>query len=219
MKLYNYPKWDLDFEDQVCHYQIPDYNIKHFIIINQLIELMVLLLLFMNQFKLKIIVQMAHIIVLELNYIKLFLVLVKWYNVIDSTGVNEAVGEFHKILSVGLNVNINFKNTNPKLVKANLKVHGLMNIYYFGLKKKLNLSKEVQKRLYEKILVNFYNKFEVDISNTIATTKKTYYSNLFNKNKGNISEQWKIINNLTDKKNNTQLVKLKIKNCNIVDSS
>lgn len=133
-----------------------------------------------------------------------------WVKVLNSSDVNVALDEFYNIINRHIEQNTSTRTVNNKLIKAKCKSPWI-NGYIIGkINKRNKLSKILRNSPYNQNLKEYFNSFKENLDNEISMLKNQYYKNLFLKNEGNITQQWKIINNLTGNRDKKEVDRLQV---------
>lgn len=134
--------------------------------------------------------------------------LVDWSCLYQCDDVDMALDVFYLILNEKINVSLDNKVISIKLQKAKFRSPWITQVLLSKIDRKNKLSKLVKRRPYDVDLHNYFNRFKNNLNILISEKKKSYYNSLFNKNNGNPSEQWKIINSLIDNVEKRQITKV-----------
>lgn len=140
-----------------------------------------------------------------------------WNNVLNKYNVNIALEEFYTNIKEALEISKETKEITPKYQKAKFKSPWMNDFLFKQIEKRNKLARLRKKRPYDREFNIYFNNFVNRLSLDISHTKNQYYSNLFDKCNGNSSEQWKLVNSLTDKRDKQPITSIQDSDGNNVE--
>lgn len=133
-----------------------------------------------------------------------------WSKVYIEEDVNKCYDIFQDILSNIVKSSNKVVSSNNKLKKAKLLSPWINVNILKKIAKRKKLYKIYKRRPYDTIFVNYFNKFSKDLKEEIDSAKNAFYFNKLESCNGDISKQWRIINNLTGSDKNKSIDKIEL---------
>ncbi|KAG8243116.1 hypothetical protein J6590_108674 [Homalodisca vitripennis] len=148
----------------------------------------------------------------KINYdgVKTALMTTDWSSVFNWNDVDNAVHSFYSILNNCIQQNTEDITISNKFHKAKTKSPWITETILKKIEKRNKLLKTQKNRPFDLDFQNYVNRFKANLCLEIDNAKKAFYHKLFQKHAGNTSEQWRIVNNLTDQKDRVQITKIRL---------
>lgn len=141
-----------------------------------------------------------------------------WSNIFNTDDVDNAIDSFYYILNCCMQKNTKEFTLSKKMQKAKEKSPWINTLILKKIKKRDNLLKTLKNRPFDTQFLNYFNRYKLNLCSEIDRAKHKYYNNLFHKHEGNPSEQWRIINSLTEQTDRVQITKIRLEDGRVEQS-
>lgn len=152
----------------------------------------------------------------DINLIKNKIKEVNFNHVLASNDVNLSYNKFQNILSHVLDSCMKNSSPNSKLNRAKNVTPWITSTILKKISKRKKLYKIYKRRPYDTKFESYFHRFSSNLTQEIDLTKNQFYESKLEKCKGDSAGQWRIINGLTGRKNNSTVDKIELHDNTIV---